>query len=105
MLWAMLIVAQAIPAAPPPLPAAGPVLPKALSVVSSCDPSGDDIVICDKKDADQYRLRPLGPPPNGKPLPAMTAKLGNGTIDGRAVERCIGGFCAPAAMVTIKQSF
>ena len=105
MLAAMLMAAQAIPAAPPPLPEAGPVLPKALSVVSSCDPSEDDIVICDKKDGDQYRLRPLGPPPNGKPLPPMTAKLGNGTIDGRAVERCIGGFCAPAAMVTIKQSF
>lgn len=105
MLGAVLMLAQSIPATPPPLPAAGPVLPKALSVVSRCNPSEDDIVICDRKDVDQYRLRPLGPPPNGRPLPPMTAKLGNGTIDGRATERCVGGFCAPAAMVTVKLPF
>lgn len=105
MLDVVLMLAQAISVAPPPLPAAGPVLPKALSVTSTCEPSNDDIVICSKKDADQYRLRPIGPPPNGKPLPPMTAKLGNGTIDGRAVQKCVGGFCAPAAMVTVKLPF
>lgn len=105
MLAAMLMAAQTIPAAPPPVPAAGPVLPKVLNVVPSCDPAGDDIVVCGKNDVDQYRLRPLGPPPNGRPLPPMTAKLGNGTIDGRAIQRCVGGFCAPAAMATIKLPF
>jgi hypothetical protein len=105
MLGAVLMLVQAIPATPPPLPAAGPMLPKSLIVASPCEPSEDDIVVCGKTDPDRYRLRPLGPPPNGKPLPPMTAKLGNGTIDGRATERCVGGFCAPAAMVTIKQSF
>ena len=105
MLGAMLMVAQVIAATPPPLPAAGPVLPRALSVTPRCDPSGDDIVVCGKQDPDQYRLRPLGPPPNGKPLPPMTAKLGNGTIDGHAVEKCVGGFCAPAIMATIKLPF
>ena len=105
MLWVMAMLAQAIPAAPPPLPTAGPVLPKVLSVVSRCDPSDDDIVVCGRKDPDQYRMRPLGPPPNGQPLPPMTAKLGNGTIDGRATQRCVGGFCAPAAMATIKLPF
>lgn len=105
MLGAMLMAVQDIPAAPPLLPAAGPALPKALSVALDCDPSGDDIVVCGKKDRDQYRLRPLGPPPNGKPLPPMTAKLGNGTIDGRAVEHCVAGVCAPAAMVTYKLPF
>ncbi|QDZ06441.1 hypothetical protein FPZ24_02255 [Sphingomonas panacisoli] len=105
MLGAMLILMQSIPVAPPPLPTAGPVLPKALSVVSSCDPSDTDIVVCGKIDPDQYRVRPLGPPPNGKPLSPMTAKLGNGTIDGRAKERCVGGFCAPALMGTIKLPF
>ena len=105
MLGAMLMMAQATAATPPSLPAAGPVLPRALSVAPRCDPSGDDIVVCGKQDPDQYRLRPLGPPPNGKPLPPMTAKLGNGTIDARAKERCVGGFCAPAAMATIKLPF
>ena len=105
MLVAMLMVAQSLPEVPPQLPVAGPDLPKTLSVVERCDPSGDDIVICGKQDRDQYRLRPLGPPPNGKPLPPMTAKLGNGTIDGRAVERCVAGVCAPAAMVTWKLPF
>lgn len=105
MLGAVLMLAQAIPAAPPPLPAAGPVLPRALSVTPDCRPSDDDIVVCGKTDPDQYRLRPLGAPPNGKPLPPMTAKLGSGTIGGRAVEHCVGGFCAPAAMATIKVPF
>lgn len=104
MLGAMLMAAQAIPVAPV-LPAAGPALPKALSVTVDCDPSGNDIVVCGKTDPDRYRLRPLGPPPNGKPLPPMTAKLGNGTIDSRATERCVGGFCAPALMATIKLPF
>ena len=105
MLVAILMAVQTIAAAPPPLPAAGPVLPTTLRGVPSCDPTGDDIVVCGRKDSDQYRLRPLGPPPNGKPLPPMTAKLGNGTIDGRAVQRCVAGICAPAAMITLKQSF
>ena len=105
MLGAMLMATQEIAVAPPLLPTAGPVLPKALNVKLDCDPSDDDIVVCGKKDRDQYRLRPLGAPPNGKPLPPMTAKLGNGTIDGRAVERCVAGVCAPAAMVTFKLPF
>ncbi len=105
MLGAMLMMAQAIPEAPPRLPAAGPDVPETLNVVSRCDSSDDDIVVCGSKDRDQYRLRPLGPPPNGKPLPPMTAKLGNGTIDGHAEQRCVGGFCAPAAKVTIKLPF
>jgi len=105
MLGAVLMLVQAIPVTPPPLPAAGPILPKVFSVVARCDPSADDIVVCGNKDRDQYRLKPLGPPPNGKPLPPMTAKLGSGTIDGRATQRCVGGFCAPAAMVTVKLPF
>ncbi len=105
MLGAMLMMAQAVPAAPPTLPVTGPVLPRALRVVERCEPSGDEIVVCGQKDPDQYRVRPIGPPPNGKPLPPMTAKLGNGTIDGRATERCVGGFCGPAAMATIKLPF
>ena len=105
MLGAVLMLVQAIPTEPPALPAAGPSLPKVLSVAPSCSPSDDDIVVCGKTDHDQYRLRPLGPPPNGKPLPPMTAKLGGGTIDGRATQRCVGGFCAPAAMATVKLPF
>ena len=105
MLGAMMMVAQAILTTPPPLPAAGPILPKSLSVVARCDPSDNDIVVCGKQDPNQYRVRPLGPPPNGKPLPPMTAKIGNGTIDGHASERCVGGFCAPAAMITLKLPF
>ncbi|MBS0480371.1 MAG: hypothetical protein JSR79_13880 [Proteobacteria bacterium] len=105
MLGAVLMLAQAVPVAPPPPPIAGPVLPRALRVVSRCDPSADDIVVCGKNDRDQYRVRPLGPPPNGNPPPPMTAKLGNGTIDGRAAQRCVGGFCAAAAMVTVKLPF
>ncbi|MDB5679761.1 hypothetical protein [Sphingomonas bacterium] len=105
MLGAMLLLVQTVPLESDPLPTSGPVLPKALSVTARCDPSDEDIVICGKTDPEQYRLRPLGTPPGGKPLPPMTAKLGNGTIDGRAVEHCVGGFCAPAAMVTFKTSF
>ncbi|HEX4695469.1 hypothetical protein [Sphingomonas sp.] len=105
MLAMMLLAGQSVPVEPSPLPAAGPVLPKSISVVPDCAPSTDDIVICGKTDSEQYRLRPLGPPPGGRPLPPMTAKLGNGTIDGRAREHCVGGFCAPAAMVTFKLPF
>lgn len=105
MLGAVLMLVQAIPVTPAPLPAAGPLLPDALKVTTDCQPSEDEIVVCGKTDPDQYRLRPLGPPPNGNPLPPMTAKLGNGTIDGRAVQHCVGGFCAPAAMATIKLPF
>jgi hypothetical protein len=105
MLGAMLLMVESA-ISPPILPAAGPVLPKVISVVPRCAPSDDnDIVICGKTDPEQYRLRPLGTPPGGKPLPPMTARLGNGTIDGRAVERCAGGFCAPAVMATIKLPF
>ena len=67
----MLLVMQSIPAER--LPADGPVLPKTPSVVAALRPSNDNIVICGKTDPDQYRLRPLGPPPGGKPLPPMTA--------------------------------
>jgi hypothetical protein len=106
MLAAMLLMAQSALDLPPILPTTGPTLPKMISVMPPCDSSDDDdIVICGKSDPEQYRLRPLGTPPGGKPLPPMTAKLGNGTIDGRAVEHCVGGFCAPAAMVTFKVPF
>lgn len=105
MLAAILMAAQTIPAAPPPKPVVGPILPQVTKVTASCAPTDDDIVVCGKTDPDQYRVRPLPPPPNGKPLPPMTAKLGNGTVDGRAVQHCSGGFCAPAAMVTLKLPF
>ena len=105
MLGAMMLMVQSVQTAPPPR-TIGPTLPQVSSVTANCAPSDDgDIVVCAKPDNGQYRLRPLGDPPGGKPLPPMTAKLGNGTIDGRAKERCVGGFCAPAAMVTFKVPF
>lgn len=106
MLATMLLMVQSALETPPILPATGPILPKAISVVPRCDsPEDDDIVICGKTDPEQYRLRPLGPPPGGRPLPPMTAKLGNGTIDALAKEHCVGAVCAPAAMVTFKLPF
>ena len=105
MLGAIMFMVQTVPAAAPPLPAAGPVLPKALIVAARCNPSDEDIVVCGKTDPEQYRLRPLGDPPNGRPLPPMTAKLGNGTIDSHAEEKCVGGFCAPALMARFKVPF
>jgi len=102
-----LLLLQTENAPAPSAPIAGPTLtPRALTA-NACRPGGgeDDIVICGKNDPEQYRLRPLGPPPNGKPLPPMTARLGNGTVDLQATERSLPGAKGPAAMVTFKLPF
>ena len=98
---ALMLMVQTIPL-PPPQPVAGPVLPKLPGATEGCQRSDDDIVICGQTDTDKYRLRPIGPPPNGKPLPPMTARVGNGTLDLKGVQRTFPGASAPAAMVTLK---
>lgn len=103
---ALLLQTEPLPAASAPV--SGPQLTTARALTpETCRPAEDDgdILICGKNDPEQYRLRPLGSPPNGKPLPPMTAKVGNDTVDGRAVEHCAGPVCAPAAMVTLKLPF
>ncbi|MBN8806669.1 MAG: hypothetical protein J0I47_00305 [Sphingomonas sp.] len=108
MLVAMLMVAQVVLDPPAKPRTIGPLLPPSTTLVRSCPPKdgdSDDVVVCGKSDSERYRLRPIGPPPNGTPLPPMTAKVGNGTIDSHAEQHCVGGFCGPAAMVRLKLPF
>ena len=106
MILATMLAVQTVGAAAPPPRTVGPMLPQVSSITATCPPSDDgDIVVCARTDDDQYRIRPLGPPPGGKPLPPMTAKLGNGTIDGHVEQKCVGGFCAPALMARFKVPF
>ena len=111
MLRPILLLAQtaAVPA-PAPAPVSGPVLDQPTKLLVRCDPNGDkadDITVCGRRDDEQYRLRPLGPPPNGKPLPPMTIPVGNGTGDVHAEQRCLGAttICAPALMARLKFAF
>ncbi len=100
---ALMLMVQTLPAPEPAPPVAGPLLPDATRRCTLQD--SDDITICGQRDREKYRLRELGPPPNGKPLPPMTARVGNGTVDLQAVERTLPGAKGPAAMVTLKLPF
>lgn len=103
---ALMLMVQTIPV-PSPQPVVGPILPKLPGAAEpGCQRSDDDIVVCGKTDNEQYRLRPIGPPPNSRVMPPATIPIGQGTADLRAVQRALpNGASAPAAMVTLKLPF
>ena len=70
-----------------------------------CNHSGTEIVVC-AKDQDAYRLHGSGP----RIEPTMPAKaewrlFGDTKMSAHAEERSVGGFSAPAAMVTVTVPF
>ncbi len=72
---------------------------------ANCNPSPNEIVVCGT-DADTYRLPKVGPSPEVTVLPKAEWRLsGNAKMTVHGSERTVGGFSAPAAMVTIKVPF
>ena len=72
---------------------------------ATCNPSPSEIVVCGK-DRDSYRLRQIGPSPEAMVLPKAEWRLfGNAEMSVHGSERTVGGFGAPAAMVTLKLPF
>jgi len=70
-----------------------------------CNRSGTDIVVC-AKDQDAYRLHGSGPQVEPTmPTKAEWRLFGDTKMSAHAEERSVGGFSAPAAMVTVTVPF
>jgi hypothetical protein len=71
-----------------------------------CDGSSSEIVVC-AKDQDAYRLHAVGPDiePTGTLPKAEWRLFGDTKMGVHADQRSVGGFSAPAAMVTVTVPF
>lgn len=102
--FALLMLQVATAAAPPA--GAGESLLHPVTPESHCDASSSQIVVC-ARDRDAYRLPAIGPvPAPGDQLPRAEWRLfGNTKVGVSAAQRSVGGFSAPAAMVTVTVPF
>lgn len=66
-----------------------------------CESSGDEITICGDPAQSAFRIRPLPPRYQEKPLrPDFAIPGGTGKVE--AVQRGVGGVSVPSAMVTLR---
>lgn len=72
---------------------------------ATCNSSPNEIVVCGKG-ADTYQLPKIGPSSEVTTLPKVEWRLfGDAKLTVHGSERTVGGFTAPAAMVTVTIPF
>lgn len=101
----MLVFAVLLALAPQDRAATGPVSeeePAPPARAARCGTVRDEITVCGNTDQSRFRLAPLAPRFEPRPLRPQFALPGGGTGSVEAVQRGVGGVSVPSAMVTLR---
>jgi hypothetical protein len=88
---------------------AGPVLPAAPRPASDrpcpADTSTDEVVVCGRRDNEQFRLRPLAEGPEAWRVPRAQLKVGDAALAAETEAASVGGFQSNRLMLRLKLPF
>ena len=101
----MLAFAMLLALAPQDRAATGPAPddePAPAARSPGCGTVPDEITVCGNADQSRFRLAPLTPRFEPRPLRPQFALPGGGTGSVEAVQRGVGGVSVPSAMVTLR---